>query len=343
MMKILSNKPTITRRELEGVLDCLIKDELAAGSSVKAFEASLADIIGQKFCLAVNSPTAAYYLAFRALKLTPESEVIIPAYSPPAPLSALLMAGARPVLADCEEGAVMPSADIIKSLVTENTRAVVVCHTFGFPAPAEELACLPVPVIEDISCAIGTSMDGVAAGKTASFAVISFAPEMLITTGSGGAVLTSNSQAFSAMRELRSGETSLNMDCAMTDFQGAMGSSQLIRLKDFLKRRREIAGKFCDAVRLTSHKIPYPYNADFGWQTFPVIFDASEDRVLKYWKKNGVEAASPIRPLYEYTGGRPMDFPNTERLARKLYTVPLYPTLTHKEIEQVAKLLASFI
>lgn len=325
-------------------MDCLINDELTSGSSVKTFEASLASVTGQKFCLAVNSLTAAYHLAFKALSLGVGDEVILPAYSSPAPLSALMMTGATPVLADCAEGSVMPSADMLKSLVTSNTKAVVVCHTFGFPAPAEELSCLPVPVIEDVSHALGTSSDGVPAGATAAYVVASFAPEMIITTGSGGAVLTSNSKAFSVMREFRSGDNTINLDYAMNDLEGAMGNSQMLRLKSFIKRRGEIAGKFCDAVKLTSHKMPYPYSPDFGWQTFPVIFNAPDETVRRYWKKSGVEAINPIpKPLYEYLGGKGAEFPNAARLAKKLYTVPLYPTLTQKEIEQIARLLACFM
>ncbi len=343
-MKILSNKPTITRKELEGVLDCLINEELSSGEQVKALETSLCTLTDRKFCLAVNSLTAAYHLVFSGLELGPGDEVILPDYSSPAALSALSLTGATAVPADCGDGMLCPSSDIIKSLITDKTKAVVICHTFGFPAPTDELADVNVPVIEDISHFTGCEYNGFPAGKTGAFAVASFAPEMMITTGNGGAVLTNNPRAFSIMRDLRNGEDCLNLDYTMTDLQGAMGSSQLLKLNEFLKRRKEIAARFCDAARLTSHRLPFPYSPSFGWQTFPIVFDAAEENIQKYWKKNGVETARPVsRALHEYLGLKGMDYPNADRLTKKLYTVPLYPTLTKKEIEQIARLIAGFM
>ena len=343
-MKIVSNKPTITRKELEGVLDCLINDELTTGNPVKSFENALSELVGQKFCLAVNSLTAAYHLVFRALELGPDDEVIIPSYSSPASLSALSLTGAKAVLVDSAENSLMPSAEDIQSKITEKTRALIIAHTFGFHAQMEDISALNIPIIEDISHAIGSEYNDVQVGSTSAFAIASFAPSMIITTGNGGAVFTGNSRYFSAMRELRSGENSLNLEYTMTDMQGIMGVSQLAKLKEFLKRRREIAKIFTSALRLTSHKAVYPFNELFAYQTFPVFFDASSDSVNKYWKKNGIEALLPIeQPLHTRLSLRALDYPNAERLSRKLYTVPLYPTLTKKEIDQIEKLLISFI
>jgi dTDP-4-amino-4,6-dideoxygalactose transaminase len=339
MKKIVSNRPTITRKELEGVLDCLINEELTTGSPLKSFESVLSELAGQKFCLAVNSLTAAYHLIFKSLDLKADDEVIMPSYSPAAPLNALAVIGAKPVIVDCAENSLMPSAETIRSKISDRTRAVLVCHTFGCFFPLEDLEGLPVPLIEDISHAIGAEYNGVALGKTSAFAVASFAPSMIITTGNGGAVLTANSKYFSAMRDQR-----LGLEYAMTDFQSAMGISQLVKLKEFLKRRREIAKKYADAARLTSHRLPYPYNEAFAYQTFPIIFDASSESVQKYWKKNGVELTLPFeRPLHHYTSSRALDYPNSERLSKKLYSVPLYPTLTKQETDLIAKLLAGFV
>jgi dTDP-4-amino-4,6-dideoxygalactose transaminase len=343
-MKIVSNKPTITRKELEGVLDCLIHDELATGSSVKTMEAGLAEMTGQKYCLATNSLTSTYHLVFRALDLKPGDEVIMPSYCGSAPLSALSLTGASAILVDNEENSLFPSPEMIKSLINGNTRAVIIAHTFGFHFPAEALQDITVPVIEDISHAICTEYNDVPVGKNAAFAVSSFAPSMIITTGNGGAVLTNNSKHFSAMRDLRGGESFLNLDYSMTDLQGAMGISQLLKLKEFLKRRREIARKYTDAIRITSHRLLYPYSDAFAYQTFPVIFDAPAEMVQKYWKKSGVETVIPVaQPLHLHMNLRGLDFPNADRLSKKLYTLPLYPTLTKKETELISKLLASFI
>lgn len=344
-MEIVSSKPTITRKELEGVLDCLIKDELVTGSTVKTFESAIADLVGLKYVLATSSVTAAWHLVFSALELDGESEVILPSFFPQAALNALKMTGANPVLVDCDENSPFPAIEDIKAKITEKTKAVAISHLFGYHANTSELYELPVPVIEDISPAIGTEIDDEPVGHGAAFCIMSFSPNMILTTGSGGMVLTGNSRYFSTMRDLRGGKDGqLNYDCMMTDFQGAMGISQLMKLKSFLKRRRNIAKIYSDALRITSHKSLFIYDDSFAYQGYPVIFDSPAEKASKFWKKNGIELAKALEhPLHSILGLRGLDYPNSDRLSKKLYAIPLYPTLTKKEIEKVAKSLSSFI
>lgn len=344
-MKIVSSKPTITRKELEGVLDCLIKDELISGGTVKTFESSLADLTGQKYSLATSSITAAYHLAFAALQLDQDSEVILPSFFSQAPLNALTISGAKPVLVDNDENSPFPSIEEIKSKITDNTKAIIVAHMFGFAMNLEELNELSIPIIIDLSHAVGLEIDDEPAGQNAAFTIISFSPSMILTTGNGGMVLTGNSKYFSAMRDLRGGKDGkINYDYMMTDFQGAMGISQMMKLKELLKRRRNIAKIYSDALRITSHKTLFTYDDSFTYQSFPVIFDSPAEKTGKFWKKNGIELLRALEtPLHSLLGLRGLDYPNSDRMSKKLYSVPIYPTLTKKEIEKVAKSLSSFI
>ena len=344
-MKIVSNKPTITRKELEGVLDCLIHDEINTGSSVKTFESAFCDITGFKYPLAVNSLTSAYILIFKSLEIAVDDEIIIPSIMNQSPLSAMHITGGKPVIIDSASNSVFPSSEQIKSSITEKTKAIVICDTFGYHFDKNTLEDINIPVIVDISNSAGTEYSESHAGSYGAFAVASFAPSMAITTGNGGIVLTNNSRYFSTMRELRGyKEETINYDFTLTDIQAAMGISQLIKLKDFLKRRREIANKFHESIRLTSHKTLFPFSPDYGYQTFPVIFDAPAERVEKYWRKSGIEivkaAPAPLHLLLDYKG---FDYPNSDRIAKKLYSIPLYPTLTKMEIEKISKTLASFV
>ncbi len=344
-MKIVSNKPTITRKELEGVLDCLIHAEINTGGSVKSFESAISDIIGLKYPLAVNSITSAYILIFKSLEIGADDELIIPSIMNQAPLSALHITGGKPVIIDSENNSIYPSIEQIKNAITEKTKTIVLCDIFGYHFDTTALADINIPVIIDVSHTIGTEYNGSYAGSQGTFAVASFAPSMIITTGNGGIVLTNNSRYFSSMRELRGyKEDSINYDFTLTDIQAAMGISQLIKLKDFLKRRREIAKKYHESIRITPHKTLFPYSEDAAYQTFPVLFDAPIDRVEKYWKKNGIEIVKAIpAPLHSISGLKGFDFPNSERISKKLFSIPLYPTLTKMEIEKISKTLASFI
>lgn len=344
-MKIVSSKPTITRKELEGVLDCMINDELNTGSPVKTFENALSELTSLKYPLAVNSLVSAYILIFRALEIKPEDEVVMPSFYVPAAISAMKLTGGIPVLADSSRNSIFPSVEQIKEKITGRTKVVIVCDFGGFHCETEGLADTGIPVVADISHSIGTDVNEKPAGAMAAFAVASFAPSMILTTGNGGIVMTNNSKHFSVMREMRSGSDGVpGFDFTMTDMQGAMGVSQVIKLKDFIRRRREIALKYYESLRITPHRPVFPYNEAFSYQSFPVLFDAPSDRVDKYWKKNGIEIekALPV-PLHVITGQKGFDFPNADRLSKKLCSLPLYPTLTKKEIDKIAKSLAAFI
>ncbi len=344
-MKILSNKPTITRKELEGVLDCMIHEELVTGSTVKNFESAVAVISGRKYPLAVNSLTSAYILLFKSLEIGPEDEIILPSLSNSAPISAMDITGGIPVIVDSDANSIFPSIDQIKEKITDKTKAIITADLFGFHFEGEDLKDLNIPVITDVSHSIGTELNEQPAGSYASFTVASFAPSMIVTTSNGGIVLTNNSRYFSAMRDLRGcKEDVINYDFTMTDLQGAMGISQVLKLKDFLRRRREIARKYYESVRLTSHKTMYTYNESFAYQSFPVIFDAPAERVDKYWKKNAIEVLRAIPcPCHNLLDLKGFDYPNADRMSKKLYSLPLYPTLTKKEIEKISKNVAAFI
>ncbi len=345
-MSIVSSKPTITRKELESVLDCLISERLEPGEAVKNLEVEIANLTGVRHALAVNSLTAAYHLAFLALDIQRGDEIVLPSYFEPAALSALRQAGGTPVLADVAEGSLFSSVDEIKTRITDKTRAIVVAHTFGFHAPMGELREIGVPLIEDASHAIGSECDERPAGQSGAISVISFAPSMVITTGNGGMVLTDNSRYFSAMRELRGGPTPerIGFDYTMTDFQAAMGLSQLSRLPDFIRRRREIARAYLEALKTTPHRAPYAFGESFVYQSFPILFDAPAEKIEKYWKKSGIEVLRPLPvALHAHLSLRALDYPHSDRLSKKLYALPIYPTLTRKEIEKITRALGRFV
>jgi perosamine synthetase len=343
-MSIVSNKPTITRKEMEGVLDCLVNGELVSGDPVKNFENNISAISKLRYSLAVNSPTSAYHLIYKALEIGNGDEVIIPSFFDLAALSALTLTGAQASIVDIEENSFTPSIDQIKEKITPKTKAIVIGHLFGFIEDIKSLFELNIPVIEDISHVIGANFDE---SIPSTIRTASFSPGCLITTGNGGIILTNNSRLFSVMKDSRDNNLkSLNIsyDYCLTDFQAAMGIHQLSRLQDFIRRRREIAKIYFDSIKFTNHKTLYHYSDDFVFQSFPLLFDLPTDKVESYWKKNKIEVLRPISvPLHRYLQYKPMDYPNSERLANKLFSLPVYPTLTKKEIERISKAVAKFI
>lgn len=342
-MDIVSCKPTITRKDLEGVLDRLINDELIKGEAVKIFESALCELTGFRFAAALNSPTAAYHCAFKALEIGPDKEVIIPAYFNMAPLNALNLTGGKAILVDNADGQLAPDPEQIKEKITDKTAAIIIGHSTGIQYPIEQLKELGIPIIEDLSHYIGTETPE-KGQALATLSIVSFTPFDLITTGNGAAVMTHNSRHIALFKEMRFSSKTLHCDYGMTDFQAAMGISQINLLQDFIRRRREIAKVYYDALRNVPHKAMYPYNELFSYQSFPVIFDASIDKVEKYWKKSGIEISHPIETaLHTIMGFEPLEYPQSDRMSKKVYSLPIYPTLSRKEIEKIARHLAKFV
>ncbi len=344
-MNIVSNKPTITRKEMEGVLDYLMNGDLAGSSLVKQFENNVCALINQRHALAVNSSTSAYHLAYKSLDLRANDEVIIPSFFDLAPLSALTLTGASPVIVDAEDSSFVPSLAQIKEKITPRTKAIVTGHLFGFPINIEDLLQLNIPVIEDISHIIGYNFENTPASGT--IRIASFSPGSIITTGNGGIALTNNSRLFAAMRDHREAQPdnlNISYDYTMNGFQAAIGINQLSRLRDFIKRRKEIAKLYYESIKFTSHKTMYHYNEEFVFHSFPVLFDSPSEKTETYWKKNKIEVKRPVTtPLHRYLKLKPMDYPNSERLSNKLFSLPIYPSLTKKEIEKILKANSKFI
>jgi dTDP-4-amino-4,6-dideoxygalactose transaminase len=234
--------------------------------------------------------------------------------------------------------------DQIKEKITPKTKAIVIGHLFGFIEDIKSLFELNIPIIEDISHVIGTNFDET---LPSSIRTASFSPGCIITTGNGGIILTNNSRLYSVMKDSRESNPkniNISYDCGLTDFQAAMGIHQLSKIQAFIRRRREIAKIYYDSIKFTNHKTPYHYSDEFVFQSFPIIFDSPADKVESYWKKNKIEVLRPIQvPLHRYLKYKPMDYPNSERLSNKLYSLPIYPTLSKKEIERVSKAVAKFI
>ncbi|HRX15421.1 MAG TPA: DegT/DnrJ/EryC1/StrS aminotransferase family protein [Spirochaetota bacterium] len=343
-MSIVSNKPTITRKELEGVLDCLINDELTSGEAVKIFEKALCELTGYKNSVAINSATSAYHLAFTALGIEEGDEIILPSYFSSHALNAIKICRAIPVLIDIDDNSLSASPDKYAIKINDKTKAIIMGHTGGIYIDSSSFKELTVPVIEDISHCIGIESKEGNEGYFGSIAVCSFSPNDMITTGNGAAVFTNNTRFYSTIREKRYNEETTHFDYSMTDFQAAMGISQISRIQDFIRRRIEIAKIYYDRVRLTQHSVLLPFSSDYIYQSFPVIFDATYDKIVKFFKKNGIELYSPVpKPLHSYLNLKGMDYPNSDRMCKKMFSLPIYPTLTKNEIEKIGRTVAKFI
>jgi len=161
----------------------------------------------------------------------------------------------------------------------------------------------------------------------------------VLATGQGGMVLTNSEELLEKLRDLtkydRRKEYSVSYNYSLTDFQAALGRSQLKRLDLFINRRREIAGIYNKVFKEVGQVLPKTENNIF----FRYIVEVENlDRYIEEMRKLEVDCAKPVfKPLHQYFNIESKEFPNTEKAYNRAISIPIYPSMRDKEIKQVCE------
>jgi perosamine synthetase len=335
---IRHSRPSVSLEDRAAVDAVLQSGNLVQGEHVARFEDEFAAMLGVEHAVAVNSGTAALHLALLSLGVGPGDEVLIPAYVCSAVLHAVQLAGATAVLVDVDPGGVNISALDAQRRMTARTKAIVVAHMFGIPAPMEGFTELGIPIVEDCAHAVGATYRGRLAGTWSTVAIFSFRATKVLTTGEGGMLTTSDHDVAAFARDRRDYDKheqhALRFNYAMTDFQAALGLSQLRQLPWFLARRRDLAAFYSSALSNVPFRFPpVPPHGEPIFYRYVILIEALET-MIEALARRGIEAKRPVfRPLHHYLGGQ--EAPSTDAAHRSLLSIPLYPTLTDDQARRV--------
>lgn len=261
-------RPSFGLEEERAVLDALRSGWVSQGPRVAEFERKFSEYVGAAHAVATSSCTAALHLALLAGGIKPGNEVLCPSLSFIATANAIVYTGATPVFVDIDESTYNMDPNRIEDAITPRTRAILVVHQIGLPAPLVEISEIAnrrgLLVIEDAACAIGAEYKGCRIGLPHSLiACFSFHPRKILTTGEGGMITTADEETAARLRRLRQhamtvsdvarhnaakviAETydEVGYNYRMTDLQAAIGLVQLQRLDDMLARRRMLALRY---------------------------------------------------------------------------------------------------
>ncbi len=338
------SRPTVDEADVRAVAAVLRSGQLAQGEVTRRFEQAVARVLGVRDGVATSSGTAALHLALLALGVGRGDEVILPSYTCAALLHAVRYVGATPKLVDLEPDGYNLCPAEVRRRVTRRTRAVVVPHMFGVPANLEALSGLGVPVVEDVAQALGATVRGRPVGSFGTVAVCSFYATKVITTGEGGMLLSDSEVVLRRAREMRDydgrPDHRTRFNYKMTDFQAALGLSQLAKLGEFLERRRWLAGRYTAALEALGvpAQPPPPGRTPIYYRYVVRVPDAAG--VAARMRELGVECKPPVfRPLHRYLGLG--GFPRTEEAHRTALSVPLYPSLSEVEVQRVLAALGA--
>jgi dTDP-4-amino-4,6-dideoxygalactose transaminase len=350
MKTVSHSRPSIDENEIAAVSAVLRSGQIAQGVQVAAFERALAGLVGVRGGVAVSSGVAALHLSLLALGVQEGDEVVMPAFVCTALLHAVRFVRAVPVFADISRETFTIDYRDVKRRLTKKTRAMIVPHMFGLPADMRELVAFGVPVIEDCAQALGSAYEGKQAGSLGALSVFSFYATKVICTGEGGMVASNDRELLSRIEDLRDydekEDTGLHFNCKLTEMQAAMGLVQLKKLPEFIARRREIAGKYEDALQKYQVILPScPENREHIYFRYP-IRTKSARKLIEAGLTGRIAYRRPVfKPLHQHTalhqhtGG--YSLPETDAAFEETVSIPLYPALANGEVEQVLQDLTS--
>ena len=347
-MKISHSKPSINEKDVSRAVQILSSGKLANYSQVKMFEEEVASYIGQREGIAVNSGTNALHLALLALDgKNSKDEVIIPSYVCIALLNAINAAKLKPKIVDINEEDYNISLDKIKKKINTKTKAIIVPHMFGDPIKnIEEIVNLNVPVIEDCALSVGAEIKGKKIGSFSDLSVFSFYATKVMTTGHGGMILSKSEELLDRLKDFMQYDNrefyKESFNFRMTDFQAAVGRSQLSRLPDFIKRRREIA-KIYDESFKNHENLKVPSRSKDSIFFRYILEVENVDKFIGEMSKENISCAKPIfKPLHHYLSSDKNNFVNTEKAYKHNVSIPLYPALKDDEVKYVVEKVKAF-
>ncbi|GIM45487.1 polysaccharide biosynthesis protein [Collibacillus ludicampi] len=362
----LSN-PDITDHERKMVMDVLSTSTLSIGPWVLEFEKRIADYVGVKHAIAVNSGTSGLHLIVRALDIRDGDEVITTPFSFVASSNCLLFERAKPVFVDIDPDTMNIDVKKIEEKITEKTKAILPVHVFGQPTDMEEILKISekynLPIIEDACEAIGAEYKGKKAGAMGKAGVFAFYPNKQITTGEGGIIVTNDDELARLCRSMRNqgrGEGNawlaherLGFNYRMDELSAALGVAQLDRIDEILSKREAVAQRYNKYFENVNGVI-VPYvspEVKMSWFVYVIRFAEEFDRasIMRSLHEKGIGCRpyfSPIhlQPFYRKEFGfKPGDFPITERVSQTTLAIPFFNNLSDEQALYVVETIKECI
>lgn len=335
------SRPTIGKKDIAAVKLVLRTGSLRNGPYCQRFEKSLADFIGVKQSVATNSGTAALHLALFALGIGPGDEVIIPSYVCTAVLNAVNYVGAEAKLADIElDDFNLSYADVSKK-ISKKTKAIILPHMFGKPADIYKFLKTGIPIVENCALSAGAKLRGRRVGSFGILSVFSFYATKMLTTGYGGMVCSNNPLYIKKIEDLidtdERQDYKVRFNYKMSDVSAALGLSQLKQLNSFIAKRKRLA-KIYDEALSKSDGIILPLREDNVYFRYVIRINGDIEKLINKLARKRIEAKRPVfKPLHQYLGLKKSDYPNTERAYNTAISLPIYPSLSERQVKFIAE------
>ncbi|NBG89530.1 UDP-4-amino-4,6-dideoxy-N-acetyl-beta-L-altrosamine transaminase [Isachenkonia alkalipeptolytica] len=363
-------KQSVNEDDIKAVVEVLKGDYLTTGPYIKEFEDAVAKYVGAKYAVAVSSGTAALHMACAAAGIESGDEVIVSSMTFAASANAVLYCGGTPVFADIDPLTYNIDPAKMEEKITSRTKAIIPVDFTGQSVDMDEIKRIAdkhhLIIIEDAAHALGSEYKGRKVGSQADMVEFSFHPVKPITTAEGGVITTNNKALYEKMMTFRTHgitkarerltenhgpwyheQQSLGYNYRLTDIQSALGTSQMSKIDSFISKRREIVKLYNEAFKSVSEIIT-PYEADFsnsGWHIYvikvnPELLTVTRKEIFQALQAENIGVNVHYLPVYWHPYYKELGYekgicPNAETLYENMITLPLFPSMTKEDTEDV--------
>ena len=365
------NEPWLQEEDFESLVKCYRSGWISStGPFIEEFENSWANYCGVSHGIAVSNGTTALQIAVEALELEPGAEIILPSFTIISCASAIVRAGAVPVLVDCSSDIFAIEAEAIAKKITPNTKAIMVVHMYGHSVDMDPILALArqhnLKVIEDaaevhgaeyLSGRGGPNPVWKRCGSMGDVATFSFFANKLITTGEGGMVITNDDAIAKRAKSLRNlcfqpSRRFLHFEHGYqyryTNLQASIGLRQVERMKEIIEKKRWVAKAYSDVLGGIP-TLQLPIEKTWGRQVYWVYSIVLDDSLpidavgfMEKLNEHGVDTRPFFLGMHEQPVFHDMNlfkgetYPVTERIARRGFYLPSGLGLTSEQIETAA-------
>ena len=345
----------------DAVTSVLASQHFVLGKEGTAFEQEIAKLCGVRHGVGVASGTDSLILALRAVGVKAGDEVILPPFTFVATGSAVSALSARPIFADIDPATFNISAARIEQRITSRTRAIIVVHLFGLAADMDAVRAVAakhrLPIVEDNAQAIGATYKGRPTGSLGDIACLSFYPtKNLGAYGDAGMITTDSPELDAHLRTLRNhGQASRynsvepGWNSRLDEIQAAILRVKLRHLKEWERLRRAHAAQYtkllAGIVEVQTPQVPSTCEHVFHQYTIRAQRREELQRFLTDRKiGNAVYYPVPLhlQPIYASEGLPAGSFPESEKAAAEVLSLPMFPELRVEQIERVSSVIAEF-
>ncbi len=363
---LLSSNPILQFRSYEKEIVRSINQTLHDGSyingpQVSKFEESFAKYCNVKYAIGVNSGTDALFLSLKALSIGKGDEVITVSHTAIATISAIISAGAKPVLIDIDKDFYNLDHNIIEKVITKKTKAIIPVHLYGQSCDMNNILKIAkkynLKVIEDCAQSPGAEYFGKKLGSLGTIGAFSFYPtKNLGAIGDGGIIITNNKFLAKKLKKLRQfgwdqnrKTTEIGFSSRLDEIQAAILNIKLQYLDSDNLKRINLSKRYEFLLNSNQYKLPKVRNNTKHVFHLYVLKVQNRDKLIEYLKKQNIYCGIHYKlPTHLHKGYHeyckiPYKLNNTTHLCNRILSLPMYPELKFNEVEIVCKNINNFI